>query len=111
MSRLANLFDRIPDKPLEELVETLWQAGSVRVERIVSFGQASAPGFWYDSDKDEWVVLLTGAARLCIEGWDDAVEMKPGDCLLLNAHTRHRVEWTKPGEPTIWLAVHHKPER
>jgi cupin 2 domain-containing protein len=31
--------------------------------------------------------------------------MKPGDHLNIPAQRRHRVEWTTPEEPTIWLAV------
>lgn len=46
-----------------------------------------------------------GAARIEFE--DSTVEMKPGDYLNLPAHTKHRVAWTTPDEPTIWLAVHY----
>jgi cupin 2 domain-containing protein len=106
---LDNLFERIPAVLPEEVVNTLWQSGSLRVERIVSFGHASPPDFWYDSDLDEWVVLLSGSARLRIDGRDDLLEMKPGDYVVLQAHTRHRVEWTAPDRHTIWLAVHQKP--
>jgi cupin 2 domain-containing protein len=24
------------------------------------------------------------------------------------AHRRHRVEWTDPGQPTIWLGLHYQ---
>jgi cupin 2 domain-containing protein len=43
-------------------------------------------------------------------GDEHPVEMKPGDFLNIPAHRRHRVEWTTPGEPTIWLAVHYGPK-
>jgi cupin 2 domain-containing protein len=75
----------------------------VRIERIVSHGHASPGGFWYDQDRHEWVVVLTGAARLRFD--DDIVELKPGDFATIPAHTKHRVEWTTPDEPTVWLAV------
>jgi cupin 2 domain-containing protein len=104
----GNLFAGIPDCLPDELVQTLWHSGPLRLERIVSFGQSSPPEFWYDSDADEWVVLLAGAARLRIEGRDDLIELGPGDYLLLPARTRHRVEWTTPDQPTVWLAVHHQ---
>ena len=58
-----------------------------------------------DQDRHEWVVVLKGAARLRFE--DGTVEMKPGDFVNIPAHRKHRVEWTTPGEPTIWLAVHY----
>ena len=28
------------------------------------------------------------------------------DWVDIPAHRRHRVEWTAPGEPTVWLALH-----
>jgi len=31
----------------------------------------------------------------------------PGDYINLAAHTRHRIAWTTPEEPTIWLAIHY----
>jgi cupin 2 domain-containing protein len=78
----------------------------VLIERIVSHGHRSLEGFWYDQKRCEWVVLLKGAARLQFE--DHTVEMRPGDALNIPAHVRHRVEWTSPDEPTIWLAVHYE---
>ena len=32
-----------------------------------------------------------------------------GDFVHLPAHTRHRVEWTDPAVPTVWLAVYYRP--
>jgi cupin 2 domain-containing protein len=104
---LHNLYDAIPAPLSQELVDTLLQAGNLRLERIVSHGHASAAGFWYDQDQDEWVLVLRGAARLRFEGQDRLCEMKPGDFLNIPAHARHRVEWTTPDEPTVWLALHH----
>jgi cupin 2 domain-containing protein len=105
----GNLFAGVPADLPEELLQVLWQAGRVRVERIVSRGHATPPGRWYDQETDEWVVLLTGAARLRIEGRDGVVEMRPGDYVLLPAHLRHRVEWTDPACDSVWLAVHAGP--
>jgi cupin 2 domain-containing protein len=100
---VPNFFHSIPADLPEELFETLLAAPGVRVERIVSHGHASPEGFWYDQDQHEFVVLLKGAARLWFEG--ESIEMKPGDWIDIPAHRRHRVEWTTPDEPTIWLAV------
>jgi cupin 2 domain-containing protein len=36
------------------------------------------------------------------------VAMKPGDYLDIPAHRRHRVEWTDPAQPTVWLAIHYQ---
>ena len=103
----GNLFAAIPPSLPAELVEPLAAAGAVRVERIVSRGHASPPGFWYDQPHGEWVVLLRGAARVLFEGAEKPIELRPGDWLDIPAHRRHRVEWTDPAMPTVWLAVHY----
>lgn len=77
----------------------------VRIERIVSTGHPSPEGFWYDQDEHEWVVVLMGRAKLIFEGNSEPVEMGPGDYMNIPAHRKHRVEWTSPDEPTVWLAV------
>ena len=38
---------------------------------------------------------------------DETVELKPGSFINILARRRHRVEWTTPDEPTIWLAIHY----
>lgn len=98
-----NLFADLPQHLPQELIQTLLNAANVRIERIVSHRHASPEGFWHDQDQHEWVVLLKGAARLRFEG--EIVDMMPGDFVNIPAHTKHRVEWTTPDEPTIWLAV------
>lgn len=104
---MANLFSGVPKGLHDELVETLVDADSVRIERIVSWGQSSPDGFWYDQQRHEWVVVLRGAARLRFDGDDEPLELGPGDFLSIPARKRHRVEWTTPEEPTVWLAVHY----
>ena len=100
-----NLFDRTTVDRDCERTEPLAAGPGVRLERIVSLGQCSPQGFWYDQAETEWVALLTGRARIRIEGRADDIILGPGDTLLLPAHCRHRVEWTDPNEPTIWLAL------
>ena len=102
----ANLYVDFPEHLPVELQTTLVNAVSLRIERIVSHGHASPDEFWYDQDEHEWVVLLKGLARLQFE--DTLVEMKPGDFVNIPAHKRHRVEWTTPDEPTIWLAIFYR---
>ena len=89
----------------EEEVDVLLRRPGVRVERIVSRGHASEPGFWYDQEEGEWVVLLAGRARLRFEGEPMGRELTAGDHLWIPAHRRHRVEWTAPDRDTIWLAI------
>jgi cupin 2 domain-containing protein len=103
-----NLFaDLPPDSPPEELFLTLLSTGGIRVERIVSHGHASPAGFWYDQGQHEWVLLVSGAARLRFEDEPEPLEMSPGSFVNIRAHRRHRVEWTDPGQPTVWLAIHY----
>ena len=101
----TNIFDDLPHNMPTEFVQTITRAANVRIERIVSQGHASPEEFWYDQDHPEWVVVLKGSARLRFA--DALIEMKPGDFVNIPAHTKHRVEWTTPDEPTIWLAVHY----
>jgi cupin 2 domain-containing protein len=105
MTTPANVFVDLPPSLSDELFSTLLESGNIRVERIVSHGHASPEGFWYNQDHHEWVVVLKGAARLAFE--NKTIEMKSGDFMNIPAHTNHRVEWTTPDEPTIWLAVHY----
>jgi len=104
---VTNLFSEIPTDLPDELFDTILDVDSVRIERIVSHGHASPAGFWYDQDKAEWVLVLKGEAKLLFEGDEEPIHMTPGDHVNIPAHKRHRVEWTKPDEPTIWLAVHY----
>ncbi len=90
-----------------EVFDELLARPGLRIERIVSTGQASPPGCWYDQADGEWVVLLAGEARLLIAGETAPRTLRPGDWLDLPPHCRHRVEWTSPDQPTIWLAVHY----
>ena len=101
----ANFFSAIPEELPEELTTVLRAGEGVRIERIVSKGHCSPDGFWYDQDQAEWVLVLQGAARLQFE--DRVLEMRPGDFVNIPAHQKHRVAWTTPDEPTIWLTVHY----
>ena len=106
----ASLFAGLPAAPLpEEVVQVLAAGCGVRIERIVSTGQASPPGFWYDQDDDEWVALLSGAAGLHFADEPGLRVLGPGDWLLIRAHHRHRVEWTAAETVTVWLAVFFRP--
>ena len=100
-----NLLRDLPDASGAEVTETLVVRPGLRIERIVSFGQASPPGFWYDQKDAEWVLLLAGAARLRFADEPEERLLGPGDWVEIAAHRRHRVEWTDPARPTVWLAV------
>ena len=103
-----NLLRDIPDAGAGEITEAVVAAPGVRIERIVSLGQASPPGFWYDQAEAEWVLLLAGAARLRFADEPDARLIGPGDWVEIAPHRRHRVDWTDPTQPTVWLAVFYR---
>lgn len=91
--------------PGDETFETLLSRPGVRIERIVSHGHVTPIDSPYRQPHDEWVLLLAGAARLLLEGQPEHV-LAVGDCLLIPADVEHRVTFTDPARPTIWLAVH-----
>jgi cupin 2 domain-containing protein len=105
MATASNFFAHLALSLSEERIETILEKNGIRIERIVSLGHASPAGFWYDQDGDEFIVLLSGAARLRFE--DGEIDLIPGSYLDISAHRKHRVEWTDPSQPTVWLAVHY----
>jgi cupin 2 domain-containing protein len=100
-----NIFDDLPQHLPKDLVQILVRANDVRIERIISHGHASPADFWYDQAQHEWVIVLKGAARLQFE--DAMIEMKVGDFINIPAFKKHRVDWTTPDEPTVWLGVRY----
>ena len=102
----GNLFAALPAHLDAEQITALVANENLRIERIVSSGQASPPGFWYDQASAEWVLLVSGSAGLLFEGEAEPRTLRPGDYLLIPAHRRHRVAWTDAEQPTVWLAVH-----
>jgi len=93
-----------------EEARTVLAMPGFRIVRIESRGDRSPPGYWYDQDEHEWVMVVSGEAELTVEG-EGTRRLGPGDALLLPRRTRHRVERTAEGEPTVWLAVFFHGER
>ncbi len=103
----SNIFaDLAAPVDREQFTELLARPG-LRIERIVSRGQSSPADDWYDQAGGEWVILLHGKARLRFEDEGADRDLKPGDFVEIAPHRRHRVTWTDPDAPTIWLAVHY----
>lgn len=100
----TNLLADLPTAAADEDVATILARPGCRIERIVSHGHVTPPERPYCQPHDEWVLVLAGAARLDVEGVEHA--LGPGDHLLVRAGARHRVTFTDPSRPTIWLAVH-----
>jgi cupin 2 domain-containing protein len=103
MSQITSILADVPTDLPEELIQVLLDEPNVRIERIVSKGHKSEEGFWYDQEQSEWVLLIAGAARLQFE--DETIDMTPGSFINIPAHRRHRVVWTDPEQPAIWVAV------
>lgn len=101
---VSNLFSDLPKHADQEWFTTLLEKPHCRIERIVSHGQSSPDGFWYDQPQDEWVLLVSGEAELDLEG--ERICLSSGDHLLIQAGVKHRVVRTSADVPTVWLAVH-----
>jgi cupin 2 domain-containing protein len=107
MDEDGNIFAQISVQALSknEQVDELLARPEIKVERIVSMGHASAPDFWYEQDWEEWVIVLSGEARLRFEEEQDPRTLSSGDYVFRPAKARHRVDWTRPDQPTVWLAA------
>jgi cupin 2 domain-containing protein len=103
---LQNFLNNIPSNSATEVIQKMLDGRAFSLERIISYGQASPEGFWYDQDLDEWVIVLRGRAGLRFENSQEILEMRSGDFIYIPAHQKHRVEWTDETEPTVWLALH-----
>ena len=97
------MFANIPATIPTEIFESLIQTDTIKIERIISKGQQSAEGYWYDQDQAEFVLVLQGQARIQFE--THTVDLNAGAYLNSAAHQKHRVAWTTPTEETLWLAV------
>lgn len=85
----------------------LYKNEDILIERIVSTGQSSPPGFWYEQEKNEWVLVLQGEAVISYRDGQKTI-CHAGDHLFLPVGLAHRVEKTSQNPPCIWLAVHFK---
>jgi cupin 2 domain-containing protein len=105
---IENIFQDLPKVMIEEISETLLDTRHFKLERIISSGQRTPSGEWYDQETNEWVILLEGSAGLLFGGETEVRVMRPGDYVHIPAHRRHRVEWTEPDQKTVWLALHYE---
>ena len=103
--RVRNLYQDIPVKLVDEMLETLHEDMDVRIERIVSRGHSSPSGFWYEQNEDEWVLLLKGNAVLEFAGGRTAA-LGEGDSILIQAGEKHRVAATSSEPACVWLCVY-----
>ena len=106
MHKVTKLLADLPASQTAETFEPLAQGAGVLIERIVSRGQRSAEGFWYEQPQAEWVMVVQGEAVLRWESGESS-RLTAGDFVNIPAFCRHRVEWTDPHRETVWLAVHY----
>ena len=69
---IDNIFTALPSAEAAEAFETIAASADVRIERIVSHGQATPEGEWLEQELDEWVLLLSGSAGILFEGDSEA---------------------------------------
>ncbi len=103
-----NLFLNIPEKVKKEIFEPIIKNKKFKLERIISQGQCTPEGKWLEQKNNEWVVLLSGKAKLKFEYDRASYLMEAGDYIHIPKGKRHRVEWTDPNKKTVWLALHYK---
>jgi len=103
LPKITNILNMQSDDSGKEQVKPLLTSPALTLEQIVSNGEPSGNGFWYDQEKAEWVALLRGGATLRFEG-EGTMNLTPGDCLVIPAHVRHRVDFCS--RDAVWLALH-----
>ncbi|TNF01680.1 MAG: cupin domain-containing protein [Gammaproteobacteria bacterium] len=101
---VGNLFSNIPVITMDELFEDVIVTDFTRIQRIISRGQSSPEGFWYDQPENELIVIMQGRGKLEFDN-GEYMTMEVGDYIAIPAHRKHRVAWTDPNIETIWLAV------
>jgi cupin 2 domain-containing protein len=101
----GNLFEdiRFPTGNAE-LFEII-RNDKVRIERIISTGQTTPEGEWYDQDEDEFVVLMQGQARIKYQEGNELL-LTAGDYVMIPSHTRHRVSYTSEEPCCVWMAIY-----
>ena len=101
---MNNIFNLIPDDLEKEDFKELLGTENIRIERIISKGHTSPENGWYDQKENEWVIVLKGSGTILYEDGSE-INLKTGDYINIPSHVRHKVSWTDPDNPTIWLAV------
>jgi cupin 2 domain-containing protein len=101
---MKNIFVLPENMSATEVFEPLATGAGIKIERIISTGQSTPDGEWYDQDQAEWVMLLQGEAVL---RFDDGRQytLESGDYILIPAHDKHRVESTTSEPPCVWIAI------
>ena len=102
---MPNIFEYQLPKLDDENFTTLLENPNVEIKRIVS-NTLQTPQEFLDKDKDEWVVVLKGCAKLEMNGV--VHKLKAGDAIFIPANTKHTLLKTK--KVVVWLAIYMKKE-
>lgn len=102
-----NIFENILTNADNERIEVIANNENIVIERIISYGNITPDGYWYNQDKNEWVLLLCGEAKLEFRD-KKTIDLKAGDYIMIKAHQEHRVVYTSKEPNCIWLAFHFK---
>jgi len=106
---MQNIFDlhAVDFSNNEEITEIITQGNFLRIERIISAGQTTPDGFWYDQNEHEFVMVLQGEAKIVLEDNKEQL-FKTGDYINIPAHVKHRVTYTSSEPKCIWLAIFYE---
>lgn len=100
------IFEDKPSFEGEEIFPLL-KGRRFRLERIVSRGQPTPEGEWYDQPQPEWVLLLIGQAEIAFQD-GSRTSLRAGSWIMIPAALRHRVE--RVSGDAVWLALHFEAE-
>lgn len=106
VGKLLNL-EKIDLLSSDEKFISIINSENIKIEKIISTGQITEKGVWLEQNWDEFVVLISGEAKLSFEGEDEHLKLNIGDYVLIPKNVKHRVEFTSKEKPTIWLAIHY----
>jgi len=93
MIKKENFLSKIPSQIPKEIFESIASSENVKIERIISKGQATQKGKWYDQEKNEFVLVLKGNAVIEFDN-NEKVSMNEGDYVIIPKHVKHRVTET-----------------
>jgi cupin 2 domain-containing protein len=102
-----NIFKYIECQKGAETFDLIAKKGFFKIVKTVSNGAKSPDGFWYDQPQDEFVLLLSGRAKIFFEKGKKA-DLKRGDYILIPRRVKHRVEYTSEKPKCVWLCVFGK---
>lgn len=104
----ASIFNfKTPSGDISETFDNLFSNENLMIERIISHKSLTASDLWYDQVNNEWVILMSGEAKIEFEN-NEVIELFAGEYIFIPAHTKHRVIYTSETPKCVWLGIHFK---